>query len=310
MDTQHDATELRAFNRFYTKRIGVLDEGLLGGPLPLAEVRVLYELNARGSAIASELARDLGLDPGYLSRMLAGFKRRRWISTTVAPGDRRQRALMLTKAGEAAFAPLDQRAQEDAAALLATLDPGDRARLLGALRDVRALLGGAQRAAGPIVLRAHRPGDMGLVIQRHGELYAREYGWDERFEALVASICAKFVDEFKPARERCWIAERDGKFLGCVFLVEKDSHTAQLRMLLVEPAARGSGLGRQLVAECIRFARAKKYKKIVLWTNSVLDAARHIYASFGFQLVKQGSHRSFGKQLVEQTWELALDQAP
>jgi GNAT superfamily N-acetyltransferase len=193
-----------------------------------------------------------------------------------------------------------------AAALVGSLDSPRRARLHKALGEVRTLLGDPTFTPGPIVMRAHRPGDIGLVAQRHGELYAQEYGWDERFEALVAGILAKFVNEFKPARERCWIAERDGEFLGCVFLVEKDQRTAQLRMLLVEPAARGLGLGKQLVAECIRFARSKRYKRMALWTNSVLDAARHIYEAFGFRLVTQGPHRSFGKQLIEQHWELDL----
>lgn len=305
-DIQTRAAELRAFNRFYTKRIGVLREGLLGSPLSLTETRVLYELAARESVVAAELARDLELDPGYLSRLLAAFKRKRWIAITADKADKRRRSIALTKTGRAAFEPLNRRSQDEAAALLSALDPDAQRKLLEAQRSVRQLLGDDTVPSPPIVLRSHRPGDIGLVAHRHGVLYAQEYGWDERFEALVAGILAKFINDFQPQRERCWIAERNGEFVGCVFVVEKDKHTAQLRLLLVEPAARGYGLGKQLVAECIRFARHKGYKKMVLWTNSVLDAARHIYEKFGFTLVGQGKHTSFGKKLVEQTWELVL----
>jgi DNA-binding MarR family transcriptional regulator/N-acetylglutamate synthase-like GNAT family acetyltransferase len=303
---QADASALRAFNRFYTRRIGVLQEGLLGSALSLTETRVLYELDARSGAVASELARELAIDPGYLSRLLATFKRKRWIKTASSDEDRRRRRIELTAAGRAVFAPLDARSQAQAAALLQALDDPSRSALREALCTVRRVLGDATVATGPVVLRELRPGDIGLIAQRHGELYAAEYGWDERFEALVAGILARFVENFKPVRERCWIAERDGQFQGCVFVVEKDRRTAQLRMLLVEPAARGHGLGRRLVGECIEFARRKGYARMVLWTNSVLDAARHIYASFGFRLVEQGRHHSFGKQLTEQTWELPL----
>ena len=303
---QHDAAQLRAFNRFHTGRIGVLNERMLDSRLSLAQVRVLYELSARNGALASQLARELGLDPGYISRLLAGFRRKRWITTAATSDDKRRRPILLTKAGRAAFEPLDRRSQAEAEAMLAPLDSGRRQSLVDALRVVREMLGDNSLAPGPIVLRSHRPGDIGLVAKRHGELYAEEYGWDERFEALVAGILARFVENFRPERERCWIAERDGRFLGCVFVVEKDQDTAQLRMLLVEPAARGMGLGKQLVAECIRFARAKRYRRMVLWTNSVLDAARHVYESFGFRLIEQGKHSAFGKDLVEQTWQLDL----
>ncbi|HET7062958.1 MAG TPA: bifunctional helix-turn-helix transcriptional regulator/GNAT family N-acetyltransferase [Rudaea sp.] len=303
---QHDAAQLRAFNRFHTGRIGVLNERMLDSRLSLAQVRVLYELSARNGVLASQLARELGLDPGYVSRLLAGFRRKRWITTAPASADKRRRPIVLTKAGRAAFEPLDRRSQTEAEAMLAPLDSSRRRRLGEALRTVRELLGDSSLAAGPVVLRSHRPGDIGMVAQRHGELYAQEYGWDERFEALVAGILARFIENFKAERERCWIAERDGQFLGCVFVVEKDADTAQLRMLLVEPAARGLGLGKQLVAECVRFARSKRYRRMVLWTNSVLDAARHVYESFGFRLVEQGKHSAFGKDLVEQTWELDL----
>jgi len=279
---------------------------MLDSRLSLAQVRVLYELSARNGVLASQLARELGLDPGYISRLLAGFRRKRWITTAATSADKRRRPILLTKAGRAAFEPLDRRSQAEAEAMLAPLDSGRRQSLVDALRVVREMLGDNSLAPGPIVLRSHRPGDIGLVAKRHGELYAEEYGWDERFEALVAGILARFVENFRPERERCWIAERDGRFLGCVFVVEKDQDTAQLRMLLVEPAARGMGLGKQLVAECIRFARAKRYRRMVLWTNSVLDAARHVYESFGFRLIEQGKHSAFGKDLVEQTWQLDL----
>jgi DNA-binding MarR family transcriptional regulator/N-acetylglutamate synthase-like GNAT family acetyltransferase len=305
-DIQHDAAELRAFNRFYTRQIGVLRKGLLDSPLSLTQVRVLYELSVRSDVLASELTRELGLDPGYLSRLLAGFRRKRWVTTAPASGDKRRQPIALTAAGRATFEPLDRHSQAQASALVGALDGSNRRRLLDSLRAARRLLGDASLTRGPVVLRSQRPGDIGMVTQRHGALYAEEYGWNERFEALVASILGKFIEDFKPQRERCWIAERDGEFLGCVFVVEKDKHTAQLRALLVEPSARGLGLGKQLVAECIRFARQKRYRKMVLWTNSVLDAARHVYQSFGFQLVKQGKLRAFGKNLVEQTWELDL----
>jgi len=303
---QHDAVQLRAFNRFHTGRIGVLQERMLDSRLSLAQVRVLYELSGRNGVLASQLARELRLDAGYLSRLLAGFRRKRWITTAATSADKRRRPILLTKAGRAAFEPLDRRSQAEAEAMLAPLDSGRRQSLIDALRAVREMLGDNSLAPGPIVLRSQRPGDIGLVAKRHGELYAEEYGWDERFEALVAGILARFVENFRPERERCWIAERDGRFLGCVFVVEKDQDTAQLRMLLVEPAARGMGLGKQLVAECIRFARAKRYRRMVLWTNSVLDAARHVYESFGFRLIEQGKHSAFGKDLVEQTWQLDL----
>ena len=308
--SQQDAAQLRAFNRFHTARIGVLNERMLDSRFSLAQVRVLYELSARNGVLASQLARDLGLDAGYLSRLLAGFRRKRWITTAPATTDKRRRPIVLTKAGRAAFDPLDRRSQAEAEAILAPLDPARRRRLVEAMRTLRELLGDESLMRGPIVLRGHRPGDIGLIAQRHGELYAQEYGWDERFEALVAGILAKFIENFVPERERCWIAERDGRFLGCVFVVQKDADTAQLRMLLVEPAARGIGLGKQLVAECIRFARSKRYRRIVLWTNSVLDAARHVYESFGFRLIEQGRHSAFGKELVEQTWELDLTGEP
>lgn len=302
--SQKEAAALREFNRFYTHRLGVLNEGLLDSPFSLAEVRVMYELYVRGPAMPSELADRLDMDRGYLSRLLARLDEQGLLKSEASQADRRSRSVSLTRKGKTAFARLDAKSQAQAAELIAPLDSRGRRRLMSALREMRRALGDASVAASAIVLRGHRPGDIGLVTQRHGELYAREYGWDERFEALVAGILSRYIAEFKPARERGWIAERDGEFLGCVFLMQKDADTAQLRMLLVEPAARGTGLGRTLVDECIRFARQSGYRKMVLWTNSQLGAARHIYQSHGFELVREEPHDAFGDGSVGQYWEL------
>lgn len=304
--TQQEAAALREFNRFYTRRLGVLNEGLLDSPFSLAEVRVMYELFARGPAMPSELADRLDMDRGYLSRLFMRLDEQGLLKSEASDLDRRSRTLSLTRKGRTAFAKLDAKSQAQAAELIAPMDSRGRRRLISALREMRRALGDASAAAGPIVLRGHRPGDIGMVTQRHGELYAREYGWDERFEALVAGILSRYIAEFNPARERCWIAERDGEFLGCVFLMHKGADTAQLRMLLVEPAARGTGLGRTLVDECIRFARQCGYKQMVLWTNSQLDAARHIYLSHGFELVREEPHDAFGDGSVGQYWTLEL----
>lgn len=297
---------LREFNRFYTRRLGVLNEGLLDSPFSLAESRVMYELYANGPAMPSELADRLDMDRGYLSRLFARLDEQGLLKSETSATDRRSRTIRLTRKGRTAFAKLDAKSQAQAAELIAPMDVRARRKLMSALREMRRAMGDGSVAPGPIVLRGHRPGDIGLVIQRHGELYAREYGWDERFEALVAGILSRYIAEFNPARERCWIAERDGEFLGCVFLMHKGADTAQLRMLLVEPAARGAGLGRTLADECIRFARRCGYKKMVLWTNSRLDAARHIYLSHGFELVREEPHDAFGDGSVGQYWELAL----
>lgn len=302
--SQEEAAALREFNRFYTHRLGVLNEGLLDSPFSLAEVRAMYELYVRGPAMPSELADRLDMDRGYLSRLLARLDEQGLLQSKASQADRRSRSVSLTRKGKTAFARLDAKSQAQAAELIAPLDSRGRRRLMSALREMRRALGDASVAASAIVLRGHRPGDIGLVTQRHGELYAREYGWDERFEAMVAGILSRYIAEFKPARERCWIAERDGEFLGCVFLMQKDTDTAQLRMLLVEPAARGTGLGRTLVDECIRFAQQSGYRKMVLWTNSQLGAARHIYQSHGFQLVREEPHDAFGDGSVGQYWEL------
>lgn len=297
---------LREFNRFYTRRLGVLNEGLLDSPFSLAESRVMYELYANGPAMPSELADRLDMDRGYLSRLIARLDEQGLLKSETSEADRRSRTIRLTRKGRASFAKLDAKSQAQAAELIAPMDARARRKLISNLREMRRAMGDSGVAASPIVLRGHRPGDIGLVTQRHGELYAREYGWDERFEALVAGILSRYIAEFNPARERCWIAERDGEFLGCVFLMHKGADTAQLRMLLVEPAARGTGLGRALVDECVRFARQCGYKKMVLWTNSQLDVARHIYQSHGFELIREEPHDAFGDGSVGQYWELEL----
>lgn len=301
---------LRAFNRFYTRRIGALEEGLLDSPFSLAEVRVLYELAHRAPGkpglTARELAADLSLDAGYLSRILQRFVRAGLVARARAADDARVHPLALTAKGRAAFTPLDRRSQQEAAALLAVLQDAQQARLTSAMHAIEGLLDGKSLPPTPIVLRLHRPGDMGWVVERHGALYAKEYGWDERFEALVAEIVAKFIREFEPRVERCWIAERDGERLGCVFLVRKSATVGKLRLLIVDPAARGLGLGSALVAECIAFARTCGYRKLTLWTQDNLHAARHIYESAGFRCVAREPHTNFGHALIGETWELRL----
>src|SRR5262245_34439853 len=305
---------VRAFNRYYTRKIGVLHEGLLHTPFTLTEARLLWELAHRPALTASALANELDLDAGYLSRLLKGSRDRRLIRTTRSRDDARQVELELTAAGQKAFAPLDRRSRDEVGKLLATMPEGDQVELVAALSNVRCLLEGPGAKPAPFILRPHRPGDIGWVVARHGALYAQEYGWDMRFEALVAEIAARFVNEFDAARECCWIAERDGANVGCVFLVQaRDEKThapiakmAQLRMLLVEPAARGMKLGDTLVRECESFARGAGYTSIRLWTNHVLLAARAIYAKHGYKLVARRRHKGFGHDLVGDTWELAL----
>ena len=317
MDTAPDSrtAALRRFNRFYTRRIGVLREGLADTPFSLAESRLLWELAHRDQTTAAELARDLDLDAGYLSRLLRGLKAGKLIRGVRSKEDARHLHLSLTAAGRRAFAPLDRQTEAGVAALLAPLADAEQQQLLEAMATIESLLDRERRAASPWLLRAPQNGDIGWVVARHGGLYAEEYAWDMRFEALVARIAADFVDRFDASREACWIAERGGTNVGCVFLVQarddaKDHAvvpgTAQLRMLLVEPTARGLGIGARLVDECERFARAKGYRRIVLWTNSVLLAARAIYARNGYVLTKSEPHESFGHQLVGETWELKL----
>ncbi len=300
----------RRFNRFYTKQIGVLHEGLLKSPFSLTEVRLLYELAHREQLTATGLGKELGLDAGYLSRILSGFEKRGLIQKTPSPADRRQTLLALTVQGRKVFAPLEARSNEEVTAMLGTLSEPEQKRLGDAMRTIERLLdaGPENRAASktPYLLRSHQPGDMGWVVHRHGVLYAQEYGYDEHFEALVAEIVAEFIQRFDPKRERCWIAEKDGEIVSSVFLVRKSKTVAKLRLLLVEPAARGLGIGKRLVSECERFARQVGYKKITLWTQSDLYAARHIYEDAGFRLVQKKPHHSWGHDLVAETWELKL----
>jgi DNA-binding MarR family transcriptional regulator/N-acetylglutamate synthase-like GNAT family acetyltransferase len=306
MDPVDRIDAVRRFNRFYTRRIGVLREGLSGSPFPLTEARVLYELAHRESPTATELGRDLGLDAGYLSRILRAFERRGLVRKTRSKADGRRSHLSLTARGRTAFAPLNARSHEEVGGMLTGLSPTEQARLVDAMQVIETLLGARAATKPPYLLRPHQPGDMGAVVHLHGALYAQEYGWDERFEALVAGIVAKFVDHFDARRERCWIAEVDGEVVGSVFLVRRSKTVGQLRLLIVHPKARGLGIGARLVAECVRFARQVRYRKVELWTNSVLIAARAIYAKAGFRLVHAEPHTSFGQELIGETWELTL----
>jgi DNA-binding MarR family transcriptional regulator/GNAT superfamily N-acetyltransferase len=298
---------VRRFNRFYTKQIGVLDDGLLHSTFSLTEVRVLYELAHRRDPTATELGRALGVDPGYLSRILRGFEERGLMRKAPSASDARRSLLRLTPQGRRVFGPLDARADEEVAAMLRALSEPEQQRLVGAMTTIQSMLDPAGDGPGaPYILRPHRSGDMGWIVHRHGVLYAQEYGWDEQFESLVAEIVAGFIKRFDPRRERCWIAERDGEPLGSVFVVKESERVAKLRLLLVEPAARGLGVGSRLVDECIRFARQAGYATLTLWTNDVLVEARRIYERAGFHLVRTEPHHSFGHDLVGEYWELAL----
>jgi DNA-binding MarR family transcriptional regulator/N-acetylglutamate synthase-like GNAT family acetyltransferase len=297
---------VRRFNRFYTRQIGLLHEGLLESALSLTEVRVLYELAHRQMPTASEIAQDLGLDAGYLSRLLRGFQRRGWISRQSSRTDARQSLLSLTPGGKATFVPLDRRARKDVEGMLAKLSEAEQRRLTDAMQTVEKLLREREQPRIPYILRAHEPGDMGWVVHRHGALYAEEYGYSEEFEALVAEIVAHFLRHLDAKRERCWIAERESEIVGSVFLVKKTKRVAQLRLLLVEPSARGLGIGRRLVSETIRFARQAGYRRIILWTQSELLAARHLYKEAGFQITDRKKHHTIKKNLIAETWELKL----
>ncbi|HZP92148.1 MAG TPA: helix-turn-helix domain-containing GNAT family N-acetyltransferase [Burkholderiales bacterium] len=300
---------IRRFNRFYTQRIGVLRPRLLDSAFSLTEARVLYELAHRAAPSAGELRRELDLDAGYLSRILGAFERRGLITRAPSPNDARRSHFSLTARGRRAFASLDREAREQIASLLADRSAGEQHRLLGAMQAIEAVLENRPEGDRSYLLRPHRPGDIGWVVQRHGVLYAQEYGWDETFEGFVADIAGRFLRSHDPSRERCWIAERNHENVGCVFLVAHSATVAKLRLLLVEPSARGLGIGTRLVDECIRFARHAGYRKVTLWTNSVLRAARRIYEEAGFRLLAEEPHHSFGRDLVGQTWELALRSA-
>jgi DNA-binding MarR family transcriptional regulator len=295
---------VRRFSRFYTTVIGALQEGLLQSRFSLTEARVLFELAKREGVTASLLRRELALDAGYLSRILQRFTQERLLAREVSEADRRQTTLTLTDAGRAAFAPLDARSREEIGALLAVLPDPAQAEVVAAMARIQVLLGTSR--AEDWRMNDPQPGDIGWVVARHGALYASEYGFDSRFEALVARVAGAFLASHDPVRERCWIAARDGVNLGSVFLVREDDALARLRLLLVEPAARGLGIGKRLVAECIRFARAAGYRRITLWTNDVLVAARGIYRAAGFSLVASKPHNDFGPAMVGEDWELEL----
>ncbi len=297
---------VRRFNRLYTRKIGVLRGHYLESPFSLTESRVIYELAHRDGATAAELGRDLGLDAGYLSRLLRGFVRRGLIERTPSASDRRRTHLALTARGRAAFDDLDRRSREEVGALVSRFpEPGQR-RLVSAMETIESLLEPPPVEAAAYLLRPPRPGDFGWIIHRQGALYAEEYGWNEECEGALAGIVADFIRDLDPKRERCWVAERDGAVVGSVFVVRKTNTIARLRLLYVEPSARGLGIGRRLVDECIRFARAAGYRRMTLWTQRNLVAAREIYRKAGFTLVKEEPHHSFGHDLVGETWELAL----
>lgn len=303
-----DTARFRRFNRMYTRFIGTLNEGLLDSEFSLAEGRVLYEIAHRATPTASEIAEALGLDAGYLSRLLRKFEDKGLLRKKTSGDDGRSVTLHLTARGRAAFNRLNAMSDEQAESILAALAPGARMELLRCMSAIEDILAGAKERK-PFVLRPHRVGDMGWVVHSEGLGYALQFGWDETFEALAAKIVADFIANYDASRERCWIAEIDGQHAGHIFLVKHPDKpdTAKLRLLYVEPSARGLGLGETLVTECLRFARTAGYKKVVLWTQSILSAAHRIYQRAGFRLVKQEAHHSFGHDLAGQEWELELD---
>lgn len=298
---------VRHFNRFYTHRIGVLQDGLVQTSFSLAEARVLFELAHRDRLTAKEIGEALGIDQGYLSRILRGFSERGLVSRASSPTDRRNTLLSLTTKGRVAFGKIDQRSEREVAAWLGRLAPGDQTRVIAAMNAIEGMLNGEARERS-VSLRPHRPGDMGWVVAKHGEIYPSEYGWDSSIEALTAEIVAAFLKNFDPAREHCWIAELDGEIVGSVFLVKEPGKddVARLRLLMVDPKARGLGVGRLLVEECIRFARERGYRRITLWTHTVLAAAREIYRKTGFVLTEEWVHDDFGKSEAAETWDLVL----
>jgi len=304
--SRHAIDAVRGFNRFYTRQIGLLGDHVLESPFSLSEMRVLYELAHRDGPTASDLGKDLGLDAGYLSRMLRRFESKRLITRASSPTDGRQNHLRLTTRGRDAFAPLENRARAEVGSMLGRLSPAERQQVVDAMSTIERTLRGQPADRAPYVLRPHQPGDMGWVVHRHGAMYAQEWGYNEEFEALVARIVADFLDNFDPKRERCWMAEKDGAIVGSVFVVSKSKTVAKLRLLAVEPSARGLGIGRRLVDECVRFARGAGYRTLTLWTHSQLAAARRLYQDAGFTRTHHERHHSFGKDLVDEIWDLRL----
>lgn len=300
-----EVAAIRGFNRFYTRKIGVVD-GVVSSPFSLAEARVLYELAHREHPTATDIRKELGLDAGYMSRILRDFERRKLVTREQSRTDERQRFLSLTAKGRRAFAPLDERSNRHVAVMLQELSPAERKQLVEVVQTVHRLLGGKTAPKTPYLLRQHQPGDMGWIVHRQAILYAEEYGWDGTYEALAAEIVAQFIKNYDPNRERCWIAEKDGARVGAVFVAKASDEIAKLRLLHVEPEARGLGIGKRLVEECVRFARQAGYSKMTLWTQSILHAARHLYKHAGFQVVSEEQHHRFGKDLAAETWELDL----
>ncbi len=296
---------VRAFNRFYTRRIGVVD-GMASSPFSLAEARVLYELAHRERPTATDIRKELGIDAGYMSRILRDFERRKLVKREQSKADERQRFLSLTHKGCKAFAQLDARSNRDVASMIEAVPPAKRQELVEAIETIHKLLSGEAESRAPYLLRMHQPGDMGWIVSRQAILYCEEYGWDGTYEALAAEVVAQFIKAYDPKRERAWIAEMDGERVGAVFVAKGSDEIAKLRLLHVEPAARGLGIGKRLVAECVGFARQAGYQKMTLWTQSILHAARHIYKQAGFEIVHEEPHHSFGKDLIAETWELDL----
>lgn len=298
--------DVRRFNRFYTKRIGLLEQGLLKTRFPLTQARIIFELAQHEQSTAKELIGELGLDPGYLSRILTTFEKDGLIRKMQSRSDSRLRFLKLTARGRKSFTTLNNRSGREVKGLLEGLSGEDRQRLTHAMHTIEDVLGSEPKPALSYLLRNHRPGDIGWMIHRHGVLYAEEYGFDETFEALAAEILARFIQSHDPKRERIWIAESNGEWIGSVMIVDGGHQVAKLRLLLVEPKARGRGIGRQLVNECLDFSKRNGYRKITLWTQSVLKEARQLYSNFGFKVIKQEPHKSFGHSLIAETWELEL----
>ncbi|PRA32892.1 bifunctional helix-turn-helix transcriptional regulator/GNAT family N-acetyltransferase [Pseudomonas poae] len=294
---------VRGFNRFYTHQIGVLQEHLLQSDFSLTEIRVMYELSSRGDLTSADLCQMLSLDAGYLSRLVGGLEKKGLIQKVRSTTDARAVQLHLSDLGRSVLSPLEQQTQQEVIALLQTLPEHQQQQLTGAMQRIQALLQGTPPS---YLLRDPQPGDMGLVVQQQSALYAREYHWNWEFEALIAEIVAKYLREFDPARERCWIAEKDGVMVGSVFVIRHDDTTAKLRMLYVDASARGMGIGQRLVDECLRFARHAGYTRMLLWTVDILTDARKLYQKAGFELIEEEPVESFGKSLVSQTWARAL----
>ncbi len=312
---QDRVSAVRRFNRFYTRQIGVLRKTYLGSPYSLAEMRVLYEIaqadklaSKLGARTASDIGRTLDLDAGYLSRVLRNFEKAGLIARKPSPDDARQSHLALTAKGAKTYAPYEKRSQDNVAEMLGALKPNDQAKLIDAMRAIEGLLGGQAPASKPaVILRQPRHGDFGWIVSRHAELYAQEYGWGDPFEGLCAQIVADFVNNYDAKLERCWIAEMNGENVGCIMLVkDKEPGVARIRLLVVDPKARGLGLGARLTDECVKFSRKAGYKKITLWTHSILSAARHVYQKAGFTLTGSEKHKSWGKPVVSEYWDMTL----